>query len=175
MQDDLRLTPTSYIVLGLIELSGECTPYELKQAVAWSLGNFWSIQHAQLYSEPERLTGAGLLRERREESGRRRRRYSLTKKGARALEAWRRTPTDQLSELRDPGLLKLFFGADPAELAEVQLEAHRRKLAEYEALQRFDSGEEPRGPWLALESGIGHEREWIGFWEGLAKRPRRRR
>jgi DNA-binding PadR family transcriptional regulator len=163
----LSLTPTSYIVLGLLELCGEATPYELKQAVSISLGNFWSIQHAQLYSEPERLAGAGYLKERREEGGRRRRRYSLTAKGRRALEDWREEPTDQLSELRDPGLLKLFFGADQAALAEVQLEAHRRKLAEYEALRRFDSGEEPRGPWLTLESGIGHEREWIRFWEGL--------
>ncbi len=177
LQEQLRLTPTSYIVLGLIELSGEATPYELKQAVAWTLGNFWSLQHAQLYSEPQRLTSAGYLKESRERGGRRRRRYSLTAKGSRALEGWRRTPTDQLSELRDLGLLKLFFGADPAELAEVQLEAHRRKLAEYEALRGFDQGEEPRGPWLTLESGIGHQREWIRFWERLraTRSPRRAR
>jgi DNA-binding PadR family transcriptional regulator len=171
-----RLTPTSYIVLGLVELSGEATPYELKQAVRWTLGNFWSLQHAQLYSEPERLAKGGYLRERREEGGRRRRRYSLTPKGRRALEEWRQTPTERLSELRDLGLLKLFFGADPRDLAEVQLDAHRRKLAEYEALRRFDSGEEPRGPWLTLESGIGHEREWIRFWSELAgQTPRARR
>ena len=166
---ELRLTPTSYIVLGLLELRGESTPYELKQAVAVSLGNFWSLQHAQLYSEPQRLADAGYLKERREEGGRRRRRYSLTASGRTALEDWRTTPTDQLSELRDPGLLKLFFGADPAELAEVQLEAHRRKLAEYEDFRRRDTGDGPRGPWLALESGIGHEREWIRFWERLRK------
>ena len=163
----LNLTPTSFIVLGLIELSGEATPYELKQAVRGSLANFWSIQHAQLYSEPERLAKGGYLRERRERSGRRRRRYSLTARGRRALAEWRDAPTDRLSELRDPALLKLFFGADPSALAEVQLEAHRRKLAEYEALERLGGGRGPRGPWLALESGIGHEREWIRFWERL--------
>ena len=76
-----RLTPTSFIVLGLIELSGEATPYDLKQAVGRSLGNFWSLQHAQLYSEPERLAEAGYLKERREEGGRRRRHYSLTAEG----------------------------------------------------------------------------------------------
>ena len=163
----MRLTPTSYIVLGMIELCGEATPYELKQLVGVSLANFWSIQHAQLYSEPERLTAGGHLKERREETGRRRRRYSLTAKGRAALEEWRQTPTDQLSELRDPGLLKLFFGADPGKLAEIQLEAHRRKLAEYEAYKGLDTGDEPRGPWLTLDSGIGHEREWIRFWERL--------
>jgi DNA-binding PadR family transcriptional regulator len=168
-----RLTPTSYIVLGLLELSGEATPYELKQAVGLTLGNFWSLQHAQLYSEPERLAKAGYLKERREEGGRRRKRYSLTKKGQVALDEWRETPTDQLSELRDLGLLKLFFGADPKQLAEVQADAHRRKLAEYEALKRFDFGQEPRGPWLTLESGIEHEREWLRFWEKLRAKRRR--
>ena len=32
---DLKLTPTSYIVLGLLEAAdGEATPYDLKQAMA---------------------------------------------------------------------------------------------------------------------------------------------
>ena len=62
MSNEIRLTPTSYIVLGLLEAAGEATPYDLKQMVAVGLGNFWSLQHAQLYTEPERLAGAGYLR-----------------------------------------------------------------------------------------------------------------
>ena len=53
----IRLTPVSYIVLGLIDAAGEATPYQLKTAAAASVGNLWSVQHAQLYSEPERLAG----------------------------------------------------------------------------------------------------------------------
>jgi PadR family transcriptional regulator AphA len=166
---EIRLTPTSYIVLGLIELSGEATPYALKQAVRETVGHFWSLQHAQLYSEPARLAEAGYLKERQEERGRRRKRYSLTDDGRRALEEWRETPADQLYEFRDPGLLKLFFGADPVELAKSQLELHRRQLASYEGMKKLDIGEEPRGPWLALESGIGHQLEYIRFWEAIAK------
>ncbi len=162
-----RLTPTSFIVLGLLDLAGESTPYDLKQAVAASLGNFWSLQHAQLYSEPQRLADAGYLAERREEGGRRRRHYSLTTAGRRALEEWRSEPADRLSELRDLGLLKLFFGADPAQVADAQLEMHERKLAEYEEIRRADPGGEPRGPWLALQAGIAHERQSIEFWTGL--------
>jgi DNA-binding PadR family transcriptional regulator len=165
-----RLTPTSFIVLGLLEMSGEATPYELKQAVANTLGEFWSVQHAQLYSEPERLAKAGYVRERREEGGRRRRRYSLTAEGTKALEDWRKTPTDQLSELRDLALLKLFFGADPGALAEAQLDVHQRQLGVYEGMRRLDTGKGARGPWLALESGIGHEREWVRFWKGLTSK-----
>src|SRR5262245_44355073 len=113
MSSEIRLTPTSYIVLGLIEASGEATPYDLKQAVAGSLGNFWSLQHAQLYTEPQRLAKAGYLKERREEGGRRRRHYSITAEGRAALSAWLAEPTDELTELRDLALLKIFFGGDP--------------------------------------------------------------
>ena len=52
---EIRLTPTSYIVLGLLEFAGESTPYGLKQLVSASVGNFWTLHHAQLYTEPERL------------------------------------------------------------------------------------------------------------------------
>jgi DNA-binding PadR family transcriptional regulator len=170
-----RLTPTSFIVLGLIELSGEATPYELKQAVNVSLGNFWSLQHAQLYSEPERLAKAGYLEERREQGGRRRRHYSITEKGRKALAEWRDSPADRILELRDLGLLKVFFGADPARVAEGQLEIYRRKLAEYEGLKSIDAGTEPRGPWLTLDAGIRHTNLSIEFWEEQRRRRRRRR
>jgi DNA-binding PadR family transcriptional regulator len=165
-----RLTPTSYIVLGLLDRLGPSTPYELKQAHAGGIGNFWSVQHAQFYSEPERLAAAGLLSEEREKGGRRRRRYSLTREGREAIEAWRSAPTGELTvELRDPGLLKLHLGADPAPLAAAQLEAHRRQLADYEALAKQIEGQVPPGPQLTLKAGIGHEREWVRFWEAIAR------
>ena len=47
------------------------------------MGGFFSIPHSQLYAEPERLARAGYLRERREQTGRRRKHYSLTEKGRR--------------------------------------------------------------------------------------------
>ncbi len=165
---ELRLTPTSFIILGLVELSGEATPYELKQAAAGSVGNFWSMQHAQFYTEPERLTEAGLLTEDREEGGRRRRRYQLTDAGRAALQTWRGAPTEELAELRDLGLLKLFFGAPAAPLAEAQLGAHERKLAEYEWMRAQDPGEGAPGPRATLEAGIAHEREWVRYWKKLA-------
>ena len=164
---DIRLTPTSYIVLGLLAAAGEATPYELKQGVAASVGNFWSLQHAQLYTEPERLAGAGYLTEKREETGRRRKRYRLTAAGRAALREWLATPVSGVTELRDIGLLQLFFGADPVALAEARLPGHRAKLAEYQALAKLDM---PPGPRRALESGIGHEREWVRFWSRLARR-----
>jgi PadR family transcriptional regulator AphA len=166
-----RLTATSYIVLGLLEQLGEASPYDLKQVVARSVGNFWSVPHSQLYREPDRLSRAGYLSERRETTpgGRPRKVYALTSAGRKALAAWKQEPTSELPELRDPGLLKLYFGADPVALARVRQEAHARKLGEYEERARLDTGMEPRGPWRTLQAGLGHEREWVRYWLELAE------
>jgi PadR family transcriptional regulator AphA len=165
-----RLTPTSYVVLGLIEQMQPASPYDLKRAVALGVGHFWSLPHTQLYAECGRLAEAGLLSERREESGRRRRIYRLTKSGEEALGRWRSEPTSELYELRDAGLLKLFFGADPKELAPRQLEAHREKLREYEAqLEECRAMKAPEGIMHAIEAGIGHEREYVRFWSKLGR------
>ena len=169
MQDDIRLTPTSYIVLGLLQASGQATPYDLKRMVAAGVGNLWSLQHAQLDTEPERLTRAGYLTEERERGGRRRKRYALTERGRRALDEWVSTPTREFTELRDPGLLKLFFGADPGPLAAAQLELHEEKLREYEVLRGPGPAQEQSGPRLTLEAGIGHEKEWIRFWRRVQR------
>jgi DNA-binding PadR family transcriptional regulator len=165
---DIRLTPTSYIVLGLLELGGESTPYGLKQLVAGSVGYFWTLQHAQLYTEPARLAEAGYVTETREETGRRRRLYSITERGRRALHDWRTEATTDLAELREPALLKLFFGADAAALAAVQIPANRARLAEYEAIRDSMPDDVPPGPRQALDMGIRFERAAIAFWEELA-------
>jgi len=166
----IRLTPTSYIVLGLIERVREATPYELKRLVGVGIGNFWSLQHAQLYTEPERLTRAGYLQETREPGGRRRKHYKLTAAGREALLAWVSEPTGELPELRDVALLKLFFDADAQPLADAQLAAHRRKLREYEQLAREAGEDAPSGPLTALQAGIAHEREWVRYWQHLRAR-----
>ena len=168
MSSDVNLTPTSAIVLGLLELIGEGTPYDLKQAVGVTVGHFWTFQHAQLYTETERLAKAGLLHEKREDGGRRRKHYSLTDEGREALGEWRRELHDEVPELRDLGMLKLFLGADPEALGHAQLAAHEGKLQEYYEIRKLDLGNEPRGPWIALDAGIQYEKQMIRFWKRLA-------
>jgi PadR family transcriptional regulator AphA len=160
-----RLSDTSYAVLGLLDLFEPATPYQLKQIAQVSIFHFWSIPHTQLYTECARLAEAGLLDERREESGRRRRVYRLSAAGRKALRAWRADPNTDLYELRDPGLLKLFCGADPASLAEAQVERHERRLHSYQEL--LDQTDMSDGMRLSVESGIGHEREYVRFWSRL--------
>lgn len=166
--NEVKLTPTSAIVLGFLDFVGQATPYDLKRFAARSVGHFWTFQHAQLYTETERLAKAGLLREEREEGGRRRKHYSLTAAGREALADWRSRPTTELAELRDLGVLQLFFGADPRELGAAQAEAHERKLAEYLQIRKRSADDVGSGPRQALECGIEVERALIRFWRRMA-------
>lgn len=173
-----RLSETSYIVLGMLELVPSATPYDLKQFAKHSTTNFWTVSHAQLYKECARLAQEGLLNEEREEDGRRRRIYSVTEQGRQALATWRNEPlsNDEHNELREPGLLKLFLGADPAEIAPGQLETHEERLREWEALHEVTADLAPRGATLALEAGIGHAQESVRFWQSVCERyPQKRR
>src|SRR5947207_3098614 len=128
-----RLTDTSYAVLALVDLRGPATPYQLKQLAQVSIFHFWSIPHTQIYTECSRLAEAGLLDERREQTGRRPRIYRISAAGRKALNQWRADPEAGMSELRDPGPLNLFCGAEPAARARTQLErqasATRRGVA----------------------------------------------
>lgn len=185
---EIQLTPTSFIVLGLLGEAGEATPYELKQMVDATVGNFWSLPRSQLYAEPARLARGGYLTENQEQVGRRRKRYAITTRGREALGHWTDAPTQQLTELRDLAFLKLYFGADGARLAEAQLGALRPLLATYETMladadaetdprepgpsgtsRTGEPGEpsQPRGPRQTLEAGIDHVEASIRAWERI--------
>ena len=165
---DRELTPTSYIVLGLLD-EAPGTPYDLKARVAAGLGNFWTVQHAQLYTETARLAEEGFLDEEREDEGRRRKTYSITKAGKAALAAWiEDAAVGELPEVRDPGLLKLYLGADPKAIAAAQATAHKARLKEWENLaQALSSFEVPAGPGHTLDAGLAYERAMAKFWASL--------
>lgn len=179
-----RLTPTSYLVLGLLGREGPSTPYELERHVGATLGNFWSFPHTLLYSEPARLTGLGLVTETREHDGRRRRVFTITEAGLHALQAWLDRPHAEPTQLRDLGLLQLFFAdlAPPAarlRLAEQQLAIHRAKLSAYEEDARLERRPEVSGRgqrtlehWRGetLRMGLLYERAAVEFWEDIAEK-----
>jgi PadR family transcriptional regulator, regulatory protein AphA len=166
----IRLSSTSYIVLGFVSLLDEATPYDLKRMVAISVGHFWSFPHSQLYAEPDRLAQAGYLTVRQEDSGRRRKLYKLTDRGSQALSDWRSKPVEEPFEIRDPATLKLFFGADPAALAEDELELLLAELGQLEAIKTNQAAGAPEGPRLALDYGIHITRSAIEFWSEITTR-----
>lgn len=162
-----RLTTASYLVLGMIEMLQPVTPYGLKTVAQRSVVNFWSLPHTQIYTQCDRLLEDGFVSEKRETDGRRRRRFSLTKKGERTLKKWVESPAEVGADMRDLATLKLFFGADPQELAMTQLAIHREQLDYYRSLR--DAGEIEGGPALSLEVGIAHERAMVRFWKDQAR------
>jgi PadR family transcriptional regulator, regulatory protein AphA len=52
-------------------------------------------------------------------------------------------------------------------VAPLQVEAHRQKLAEYEALRDSMPESVPEGPRLALDAGIANARQQIEWWGRL--------
>jgi DNA-binding PadR family transcriptional regulator len=177
-----RLTPTSYLVLGLLAREGPSTPYALERHVATTLGNFWSFPHTLLYSEPSRLEALGLVTETRESDGRRRRTFAITSAGFDELTAWLERPARARTELRDLGLLQLFFMDLASEeagtrLAREQLAIHQAKLAAYEADARIErrgghpaSGLRTVEHWrgATLPMGLLYEGAAVAFWQGVA-------
>jgi DNA-binding PadR family transcriptional regulator len=166
------LTPTSYVVLGLVGAFGPCTSYDMKRFVSISIGYFWPFPHSQLYAEPVRLAELGLLNERQETTGRKRRTYTLTAAGSRALRDWLAEPSDEPTEIRDLSILKLFFGAQAADgdvtaLATHAIDAHRKRLTEYEDIASNPDIEHHQR--TTLEMGLRFERAAIAFWEEVAK------
>jgi DNA-binding PadR family transcriptional regulator len=165
----IRLSRTSYAVLGLVGYLQPCTPYDLKQFIEQSISNFWPVPHTTFYVEPARLAGAGLLTEQQETAGRRRKLYSLTGAGREVLDAWLSTPLAAPPELRDELQLKVFLGADPRPMVEQRLAWHREKLAELEGyLEAVRAGEWPAAIELSLIAGTTYHRVLIDMMVALA-------
>ena len=89
---------------------GARSGYEIKQTVELSLRFFWTVSPAQIYPSLEQLERAGLIKGTSERpSGRRRRVFAITRSGETTLRAWLRQDEPMQFELRDIGLVKLFF------------------------------------------------------------------
>lgn len=158
----IRLTGTSYALLALLREFGPSTSYEIKQRLESSIQNFWPVPHTTAYEEPARLAAAGYLSAEQEEGGRRRRVYSLTKRGREALAAWANEPITAPPQLRDELMLKTFAGADPAPLLEPRIAFHQAKLEELrgylEVVRQVDGFE---GSERTLVAGVAYEEKML--------------
>jgi PadR family transcriptional regulator, regulatory protein AphA len=167
---NIRLTSTSYVVLGMLDWLGPSTPYRLKRVMAQSVEDFFPVPHGSFYAEPARLAAAGYVSEDVEAHGRRRKTYALTDRGREALQDWLAQPETRFGEFRFPGMLKIFFGADPGGFAGAQA-AHHAGLAErFEGIrEQVGSGELELTPQrrAVLEKGIALHRWWEARWSEL--------
>jgi DNA-binding PadR family transcriptional regulator len=167
------LNAAGRVILGMIGL-GKATGYDIKQLVDKSTRHFWAASYGQIYPELRRLEGQGLLHSRSEPAGGRQRTvYELTEAGRAALDQWLRAGAGLVWELRDEGMLKLFFSdlIEPerrlAVLSQMRsaLERKRDQLVE---LDRSLS-EPASGPRMTLEFGLGMTR-WMLDWCEQAER-----
>ena len=175
------LSSSSYVILGLLAVAGPLTPYELKKQVDTSVGYFWSFPRAQLYVEPQRLATLGYLTEEREQEGRRRRTFAITPSGKAALDDWLGAESSVPTELRNTGLLKLFFASElePAQvisLARREVTAHQERLELYEAMVariQAHARRLPRAEYglATLRMGLLFERISVDFWQSIAADP----
>ncbi len=165
-------TPTGRVILGMLAL-GKSTGYDIKQFVDKSTRHFWAASYGQIYPELKRLQDAGLITGREEPTGGRARTvYALTEAGRRALEQWLCSLDVPLYELRDEGMLKLFFSDTMPERRIENIrqmrERHELKLAQLRAIESHAS-EGPLGPRMTLELGIGFT-QWFIDWCAQAER-----
>ena len=163
-----KLNATSYVVLGML-CHGPATSYDLKQRIAYTIGNFWAFAHSQIYDEPVRLVADGLVTETVEQGGRRKRTYSITRAGRTALRDGLASNTNEQTEIRDLGLLKLFFAAfgdkeDLLRLARDRYESHRARADSY--IEQYERIVDAADPWQVktLELGMRYERTVEQFW-----------
>ncbi len=167
------LTPTGRVILGMIAL-GRQTGYDMKQLVDKSTRYFWAASYGQIYPELRRLEEQGLVRGQHEpRGGRARTVYQLTDAGEAALQRWLQPDVQPTFEVRDEGMLRLFFSDLGSPDQRVQnlrsmRRLHEDTLAQLRALEAGE-GHVGSGPGLTLALGIGLH-EWMVEWCAAAER-----
>ena len=177
----MLVTTLGYALLGLLArepLSG----YDLAQRLKGRVGFFWQARHSQIYPELARLEAAGLVSHEVVEQQDRpdKKVYTIAETGRGALRAWVTAPVE-VAAPRDELVLKAYslWVANPAQAVALFREHERRhaeQLADYEARlawlegryggQLRQLGTPPFSTYLALQRGIGYEREyaaWCGW------------
>ena len=163
------MTTPDFVVLGMIG-QGARTGYEIKKWVATSIRFFWTLSEAQIYPSLERLERAGLVASRPAPNGRRQRReFELTQAGRQALHDWLVRTDAMPLELRDVGMVRLFFAdcLSPAEAHDLLVAVRRRSEARIAALRAIgpvaaEAWEAEGGhPRLTLRMGVAFHRAII--------------
>lgn len=169
MKGQTPLTPPAYVVLGMVRL-GARSGYEIKRFVEQSIRFFWTISQVQIYPSLGLLEEAGLIQGKDEPQGNRPRRvFEITKAGEVALQGWLSDAAPMPFELRDIGLVKLFF-ADALESAQADTllatvrrrseeQVARLQAIEPEAVATRDDGNVY--PLLTLRMGIAYHQAMI--------------
>jgi PadR family transcriptional regulator, regulatory protein AphA len=172
----VELSATGKVILGMLAARPR-SGYEIKQLVDTSARFFWAASYGQIYPELKKLEEAGLITGADASQGNRQRTvFKLTAKGRRSAKEWIESPP-QVFELRDEGLLELFFAGsiEPNRTAEIARERAAKAAATaaelrglHDELDRQDQAEGPEvspdaGSLTVLRYGI-EMNEWVAEW-----------
>jgi DNA-binding PadR family transcriptional regulator len=162
-----ELNATAYVILGMIRDAPK-SGYEIKAAVDATTRFFWAASYGQIYPELKRLSEAGLIRGADSPTGGRKRTvYEITADGEEELKAWLRQPPATF-EMREEGLLKLFFAdaLPAAEAVEILRAMRAHRLAVAAQLHAMEPVAREKGdpfPLAVLQGGIEFT-EWFADW-----------
>lgn len=162
----MDLSPTAYVILGMVSREPR-SGYEIKAAVDNSTRFFWAASYGQIYPELKRLSAAGLVEGVDAPRGDRKRTvYAITADGEAELKAWLRQPP-QTSEMREEGLLKLFFSSllPPEDAVETLRAMREQRLALAARLRELEAKTLKKDPYslIVLQGGIEFN-EWFADW-----------
>ena len=162
-----------YVVLGMIRL-GARSGYEIKRAVELSIRFFWTISQAQIYPSLERLEAAGFVAGCSEPLGKRQRRtFQITDAGETALREWLQRDEPMPFELRDVGMVKVFFadaldGGEALSLVTSLKQRSEERVATLRSIEPAAQRSADEGnalPGLTLRMGIAFHQAMIDVCE----------
>ncbi len=117
----MDLPVAAYLILGMLGLGAQ-SGYDIKRLVEVSTRHFSTISRAQIYPLLKQLERDRLVTGHAEAQGNRHRRvYALTAEGHATLQHWLRADDPLTLEIRDLGMLKLFFAdaVNPADALQI--------------------------------------------------------
>ena len=156
----MELSATGRVILGVLEVEPR-SGYDIKALADKSTRFFWAASYGQIYPELKRLAERGLVEGSDEpHGGRKRTVYRITAKGRKALAAWLHDG-QMTHELRDEGLLKLFFAATEgvdtaAAIIREKRDAHAAALAELREIEPYAKASGRFGPAEVLAYGLAY-------------------
>ncbi len=142
----MELSATGKVILGMLAAKPR-SGYEIKQLVDNSARFFWAASYGQIYPELKKLEKEGLITgDDSSRGGRQRTTFKLTAAGKREAREWIAGPP-QVFELRDEGLLELFFAGsiDPERAPEIARERAAKATASAAELRSIEEEIEATG------------------------------
>ena len=165
-----------YILLGLIEQEPK-TGYDLKKDFETEIGEFWSANHSQIYTELGRMTDKGLIDSNTDYFGTKVQKtyYTITDKGLGELDKWRSSYDEQIAVNKDEFVVKLYFIRDKydARIPEILQDQLRQRRVTLEHLkERMEnifpdeaSIDKQYGHYLILDHAIRKQQEYVDWLE----------